>query len=121
MLEGLKIEQHRRQLAVFGEWDPAGVVGENLDADVIAAGVEVGAHTLAGLVRPDYTDMLPRVTVPTLIAPGDGDTLRPVSVHEEMAARIPNSRLAVIHNSGHMVAMEQPEQVTGALREWLSL
>ncbi|HEX7726440.1 MAG TPA: alpha/beta fold hydrolase [Rhizomicrobium sp.] len=81
----------------------------------------LAAHTLAGLQRRDYTEMLERIACPALLAPGDGDTLRPVSVHEEMMARIPGSRLAVIRNSGHMVAMEQPQQVTAALREWLSL
>lgn len=79
----------------------------------------LAAHTLAGLVRPDYTDMLAHVAVPTLVAPGEADTLRPVSVHQEMAARIPGSRLLVIEGSGHMVAMEKPAAVTSAMRDWL--
>lgn len=79
----------------------------------------LAAHTLAGLVRPDYTDMLARISVPTLIAPGDADTLRPVSVHEEMATRVRGSALVVIEGSGHMVAMEKPAAVTNAMRDWL--
>jgi pimeloyl-ACP methyl ester carboxylesterase len=103
---------------------PANMENPTLVNDVVAMMTRqtpqmLAAHTLAGLVRTDYTDMLPHVAVPTLIAPGDADTLRPVSVHEEMAARIPRSHLVVIKNSGHMVAMEQPAQVTDALREWL--
>ena len=81
----------------------------------------LAAHTLAGLVRPDYSQMLKAVTCPTLLAPGDADTLRPVSIHQEMAAQIPDSHLVVIHGSGHMVAMEQPEQVTAAMRDWLRI
>jgi pimeloyl-ACP methyl ester carboxylesterase len=80
----------------------------------------LAAHTLAGLVRPDYTQMLAAISCPALLAPGDADMLRPVSVHEEMAAKIPHSRLMVIKGSGHMVAMEQPAQVTAAMREWLA-
>ena len=80
----------------------------------------LAAQTLAGLTRPDYTDMLARISVPTLVAPGDMDTLRPVAVHQEMAARIPGSRLVVIEISGHMVAMEQPAQVTAAMRDWFT-
>lgn len=81
----------------------------------------LAAHTFAGLARPDYTDMLPRISVPTLIAPGEADTLRPVSVHQEMTARVPNSSLVVIEGSGHMVAMENPKAVSGAMRNWLLL
>jgi pimeloyl-ACP methyl ester carboxylesterase len=81
----------------------------------------LAAHTFAGLARPVYTDMLPRISVPTLIAPGEADTLRPVSVHQEMTARVPNSSLVVIEGSGHMVAMENPKAVSGAMRNWLLL
>jgi pimeloyl-ACP methyl ester carboxylesterase len=103
---------------------PANMQNASLAGDVVAmmarqAPAVLAAHTLAGLVRPDYADMLPRISVPTLIAPGDADALRPVSVHQEMAARVPNSRLVVIEGSGHMVAMERPEAVTAAMRDWL--
>jgi pimeloyl-ACP methyl ester carboxylesterase len=103
---------------------PANMSNRALVDDVVTMMVRqtlemLAAQTLAGLTRPDYTDMLPRVACPTLVMSGDADTLRPVSLHEEMAARIPNSRLVVIPDSGHMVAMEQPKRVTDALREWL--
>ena len=103
---------------------PANLQNTALVDDVVAMMTRhtpevLAAHTLAGLMRPDYAGMLPRVAVPTLIAPGDADELRPVSVHQEMAARIPNSRLVVIARSGHMVAMENPSAVTAAMRDWL--
>lgn len=77
------------------------------------------AQTLAALARSDYAPMLPRLSCPTLICAGDADALRPVAVHREMAALIPHSRLVVIAGSGHMVAMERPEAVTRAMRDWL--
>jgi pimeloyl-ACP methyl ester carboxylesterase len=79
----------------------------------------LAAQTLAGLTRPDYTDMLVRIAVPTLLVAGETDTLRPVAVHREMAARIADSHLVVIADSGHMVAMEQPIRLTAAMRDWL--
>jgi pimeloyl-ACP methyl ester carboxylesterase len=104
---------------------PANMVNSALVDDVVAMMArqtpeDLAAHTLAGLMRPDYTNMLARIVCPTLLMPGEADGLRPVSVHREMAARIPDSRLVVIPNSGHMVAMEQPKLVTEALRDWLS-
>jgi pimeloyl-ACP methyl ester carboxylesterase len=77
------------------------------------------AQTLAALVRADYAAMLPRISCPTLLCAGDADTWRPVSLHEEMAALIPSSRLVVIEGSGHMLAMERPDAVTKAMRAWL--
>ncbi|HSM96051.1 MAG TPA: alpha/beta hydrolase [Rhizomicrobium sp.] len=103
---------------------PANMTNAALVEDVVAMMARqtpetLAAHTLAGLLRPDYTDMLPRVAVPTLLAAGDADTLRPVSVHQEMAARIPDSKLVIIEGSGHMVAMEKPVAVTAAMQDWL--
>lgn len=104
---------------------PANMKNTALVADVVAMMARqtpesLAAHTLAGLDRPDYTDMLARVAVPTLIVAGDADALRPVLVHQEMAARIQGSRLVVIEGCGHMVAMEQPARVTAVMREWLT-
>ncbi|HEY4114239.1 MAG TPA: alpha/beta hydrolase [Rhizomicrobium sp.] len=82
---------------------------------------ELTAHTLAALRRPDCTAVIDAIDVPTLILAGEFDPLRPVSVHQEMAERIRNSRLVVIERSGHMLAMEQPRAVTQIMREWLLL
>ena len=79
----------------------------------------LAAQTLAGLRRGDYADLLPRIFCPTLVCAGEEDTLRPVAGHREMAARIPASRLVVIEGSGHMVAMERPQDVSNAMRQWI--
>jgi len=36
-----------------------------------------------------------------------------------MVAAIPNAKLAVIEECGHMSTLERPEEVNRALREWL--
>jgi pimeloyl-ACP methyl ester carboxylesterase len=79
----------------------------------------LAAQTRAGLTRPDYAKLLPQIACPTLICAGELDTFRPIGPHEEMAAQIPNSTLLSIENSGHMVAMEQPEAVSASMRDWL--
>lgn len=81
---------------------------------------QLAAQTWAGLTRPDFTDLLPRIACPTLLIAGDEDTLRPPSVHREMAALIPRSRLTVLERCGHMPPMERPDQVTAEMRRWLA-
>ena len=82
--------------------------------------VEVlAAQTHAALVREDQSDLLPGIACPTLLLAGDEDALRPVEIHRQMAERIPGSRLTLIERCGHMVAMERPDAVTSALRDWL--
>lgn len=69
---------------------------------------------------PDSRDLLPTITVPTLVVVGDRDTLTPPYLAEEMRDLIPHATLIVIPGAGHLSTMEQPEAVTTALRAWLA-
>jgi pimeloyl-ACP methyl ester carboxylesterase len=80
---------------------------------------EYSAQIHALLERPDASDVLPQIRCPTLVACGREDAWSPLARHEVMAALIPNSRLVVFEPCGHMSTMEQPAQVTEALRNWL--
>jgi len=71
------------------------------------------------MARPDSRDDLRTIKCPTLVLCGQQDTLTPLELHKEMVARIPNARLAIIEDCGHMSAMEQPQAVTALLRDWL--
>jgi pimeloyl-ACP methyl ester carboxylesterase len=73
----------------------------------------------AQLNRPDSTGDLARITCPTLVLTGREDNVVPLPVHVEMAQALPNSHLIVVEQCGHLSTMEQPEVVTGALRQWL--
>ncbi len=69
--------------------------------------------------RPDSRGDLASIACPTLVLVGAEDMLTPPDRAQEMAAAIPNSRLAVIPDSGHLSTLEQPEAVTDALEAWL--
>jgi pimeloyl-ACP methyl ester carboxylesterase len=79
-----------------------------------------GAQIRALLNRRDSTPVLPTIQCPALVLCGRQDAWSVVARHEEMAALIPESRLVVIEDCGHMSTMERPEAVTGALKEWLT-
>ncbi|MEL6645753.1 MAG: alpha/beta fold hydrolase [Pseudomonadota bacterium] len=69
--------------------------------------------------RPDQTDTLRSVTVPTLILCGRHDQLCPVARHEAMAEMIQGADLVVIEGAGHLPTLETPGEVTAALEQWL--
>jgi pimeloyl-ACP methyl ester carboxylesterase len=67
------------------------------------------------LNRPDARSVLPNIHCPTLVLCGKQDLWSPVPQHEEIAASIPQSKLAVVDDCGHMSPVEQPAVVT----KWL--
>ena len=71
--------------------------------------------------RPDSTDVLRRVTVPTAIIVGDEDTITPPSDAEHMQRSVPGSTLVVIPQSGHMANLEAPHQFNAAMSAFLSV
>ncbi len=82
---------------------------------------ETFAAQLQALIRrPDASDVLPALRVPTLIACGREDGWSPVSQHEAMQRLAPKSTLRVIEEAGHMVTMEQPQETAAVMREWLA-
>ena len=57
----------------------------------------------------DTRDLLPRITVPTLLLWGSEDRRSPLSIADQFHGAIPRSRLAIIPNAGHVSNMEQPD------------
>ena len=70
--------------------------------------------------RPDSTDLLPRLTVPTLIVVGEKDTITPPADAERMKKALPNASLVKIANAAHLSNMDQPDEVNAAVEQFLS-
>jgi 3-oxoadipate enol-lactonase len=79
----------------------------------------VAAALLGMKERPDSTPTLATITVPTLVVVGGDDQLTPPALAREMAARIPDARLVVVPEAGHLSPVEQPAATTAALRSFL--
>jgi len=60
-----------------------------------------------------------RIEVPTLLLHGDKDVLSPLSVAEDLHARIPTSRLVMMPGVGHLSNMEAPEPFNAEVRSFL--
>ncbi|QMT61846.1 MULTISPECIES: alpha/beta fold hydrolase [unclassified Legionella] len=72
------------------------------------------------LARQECTSFLPSLEIPTLVIHARQDKNFSLSVHAELADKIPNAKLAIIEDSGHMSPMESPQAVTALLRLWLN-
>lgn len=73
------------------------------------------------LTRPDGSDVLARIRIPTLVLCGQEDSWSNVAQHEDLARWIPaHPAVIAIPNAGHMVMMEAPELVAQAMRDWLA-
>ncbi|MFC7305823.1 alpha/beta fold hydrolase [Streptomyces monticola] len=70
--------------------------------------------------RPDYRELLTRVTVPALVVVGAQDTYTPVADAEAMHAALRDSTLCVIEGAAHLPNLERPEEFNKALRGFLS-
>ncbi|NMG29657.1 alpha/beta fold hydrolase [Aromatoleum evansii] len=70
--------------------------------------------------RADSRPTLASIRCPTLVLCGRDDLVTPPDVHRELAAGIAGAQLEIIEECGHLLPLEQPEQVTGILRGWLS-
>ena len=87
---------------------------ERKSADIFAKQINALIH------RPDGTDVLKSIQVPTLILCGRQDTWSPPSQHEAMQQLTPHATLAVVDAAGHMAPMERPREVADAMLLWLS-
>ena len=89
---------------LIGQQDPRGV-----------AGAQRGMAR-----RPDSTATLSQVTVPTLVLAGSEDELTGPEEGRALAAAIPDARFVQIGGAGHLSNLEQPEQVSEALLDFLA-
>ena len=93
---------------------------EPLKAMVMRATPEQHLRQIRALLnRRDVRPLLPTIRCPTLVMVGRQDRWSPLAQHEEIATLIPHAELVVIEDAGHMSPVEQPEQVSNALVQWL--
>lgn len=65
--------------------------------------------------RPDSTEILPRMEIPTLVVVGEEDVLTPPAESRAMFEAIPGAQLVTIAQAGHLTPVEQPRAVAAAL------
>jgi 3-oxoadipate enol-lactonase len=78
------------------------------------------AAALRGMAeRDDQTELLAKISLPTLILVGAEDAITPVADSQKMHQAIAGSRLVVLENAGHVSNLERTEQFNQALLDFL--
>lgn len=86
-----------------------------------AVGVQAGVRQMKALlaITKPFTG-LEEISCPVVIVGGREDHRISPLDHQLLARAIPGSELVIIEDAGHFTPIEQPDQVTAALRRWLS-
>ena len=113
-----------------GDFTPTSLAGSFTDAIPVDRAAELAG--IMGAVRPsgtramaralaeaDLRDVLPQISVPTLLLYGDADQRAPLDVAAAMRAAIPTSTLTVLPGVGHECFLEAPELTHRAVRDFL--
>ena len=79
-------------------------------------------NALKGMVeRPDFTEILPEIAVPTVIVTGEKDGIVPHERIDVMAKLIRRNWIVETPGGGHMTMMESPELVAKGLLDLLKM
>ena len=107
-------------------WIP-GLLTSAADASLVSAVIDVmsdfhpdGYRVMAKAVAAaDLRPALGKIDKPTLVVHGEADARSPMSVGEELRARIPGSILKVIPGAGHLCNLESPQRFNAEVRSFL--
>lgn len=87
---------------------------------ILAASPQGVAGSARGMaLRADQTDLLPKISAPTLIVVGEEDAVAPPADSEAMASAIPNATLVKIPGAHHLSNLEKPAEFNDAIHGFL--
>jgi pimeloyl-ACP methyl ester carboxylesterase len=102
--------------------------GPNAPEQMVQLGRAQLADTSPQVMADDYAacdvfdvrERLGQITAPTLVIGGTADQLTPPKYATFLTEKIPGARLAMIEGAGHMVMLEQPDQVARHMEQFLA-
>jgi 3-oxoadipate enol-lactonase len=120
-----------RERAVRTAWEvnvsPSFAANEDAYATFLARGmryampVAVIMEQMRAIGAHDTSTRLPGLSLPTLVVHGTLDQMLPVENGHMIAGLIPDSRLEILEDVGHMYFLEQPERSAELVREHASV
>lgn len=102
--------------------------GSNAPPDLVQQTSQLMLNCDPEAVRLDFTacdefDVVSRlgsITLPTLVMVGTEDRMTPLKYNRQLAERVANAEFISIDGAGHMLAMERPNAVGDAIREFVN-
>jgi len=80
----------------------------------------VAAALRAMAARHDFTDQLARIRVPTLVITGQFDAISSPESNRQWSQALPDARLEIIDEAGHLPPLESPQSYNSALLSFLN-
>jgi 3-oxoadipate enol-lactonase/4-carboxymuconolactone decarboxylase len=109
---------------VIGRWftpESQGAAGAARTREGLLAIAPVGyARACEAIGAMDLRGRIGAITVPTLVVAGAEDPATPVSMAEDICALVPGAVLAVVPRAAHLIAVEQPDALTGHIAAFLA-
>ncbi|TDZ87283.1 3-oxoadipate enol-lactonase 2 [Mycobacteroides salmoniphilum] len=69
--------------------------------------------------RPDQRELFGRIATPVLVVAGREDPTFPVAETQLMAEAIPGAEFVIMEDTGHLAALERPDEVNALIDEFL--
>ena len=90
-----------------------------MQAEMYLTPTDIVADLIDDMVKQDFRDFLPRISVPALLVYGRGNNpVMPGRVGAWMAERISDAELAELPGGGHSIFWENPEAFNAALADF---
>jgi len=123
-VSGDRIEAQRKVVQLLVGPESRESAGELLEVAAVLAATDSQSpaaflRQLQAVVTFSSWDRLDEIQVPVLILHGDSDPLVPVGNGINLAERIEGAELRVFEGAGHLLPMERPAEVIGAIVEFL--
>lgn len=104
--------------------DPSKLTDAQIDRIQAMMKIDGNGEAMIALLEqftlPDPNPRLRQISAPTLIIWGSSDAMVPAMHGPRFDAAIPNARLVLINEAGHMINEERPDGVADAIRGFLS-
>jgi sigma-B regulation protein RsbQ len=94
-------------------------LGEELTESFCRMAPDVAEAFATATFLSDHRDVLPRVTVPTLVLQCQDDVIAPVSVGAYVAHQVPQGELVLLAATGHCPNLSHPEETVDAIAEFV--
>jgi len=110
-------ENALQAMAFLTAFPPSNTLRDQILADNFAASPRAKLAWPTSSAYEDISGAVVNINVPTLIVAGDQDRQDPLEQHRrEVLPRIPGASIEVIHNSGHLIPIDQPHQLAEVIR-----
>lgn len=108
-------------IAFLSSRAPEPAVVEQIVEDSLSGVPEAKLAWPTSAILEDISSEALRIAVPTLVLAGEQDRLDSIEQHRrEIIARIPNARLEIIADSGHLIPIDEPVKLARAIAEFVT-